>query len=53
MQPELDWDQINWSQTNATCQITFGVIRMNNYRVGLNCKTRLVKQIMDFIQSGM
>ena len=37
MQPELDWDQLNWSQTNATCQITFSVVRMNNYKVGLNC----------------
>jgi hypothetical protein len=26
MQQELDWDQLNWSQTNATHQITFGVI---------------------------
>jgi hypothetical protein len=36
MQRELDWDQLNWSQTNSTCQITFGVIRMINYKVGLN-----------------
>jgi hypothetical protein len=34
MQSELDWD---WSQTKAKRQITFGVIRMNNYKVGLNC----------------
>jgi hypothetical protein len=37
MQPEQDWNQLNWSQTNATCQKTFGVMRMNNYKDGLNC----------------
>jgi hypothetical protein len=27
MQLELVWDQLNWSQTNATCQINFGDIK--------------------------
>jgi hypothetical protein len=57
MQPELDWDQLNWSQTNATRQITFGVIRMNNYKNGLNClanKFHILKEKipLDCIQSG-
>jgi hypothetical protein len=36
MLPEIDWQQLNWSQTNSTYQTTFGVLRMNNYGVGLN-----------------
>jgi hypothetical protein len=35
---DIDWQKFNWSQTNSTQQTTFGVLRSNNYRVGLNCK---------------
>jgi hypothetical protein len=37
MQPELDWDQLNWCQINAIRKISFDVIKMNNFKGGLNC----------------
>jgi hypothetical protein len=37
MLPEVDWQQLNWSKTHSTRQKIFGVLRTNNYRVGLNC----------------
>jgi hypothetical protein len=37
--PQNEWVHLNWQQTITSKQTTFKIVRNNNYKVGMNCKS--------------